>query len=125
MSDKPGLALKLNNAADELVLSIEGKPSHAMSAKGLDNLIRALMAVRCKMLPRQPTGTPQPDTEILSRPDMNWWVQPHPKEPGAVLLCLRLPGLGWVGITLFQKNAKRLAELILTLTPPPGGPRPN
>ena len=45
MSDKPGLALKLNNAADELVLSIEGKPSHAMSAKGLDNLIRALMAV--------------------------------------------------------------------------------
>ncbi|RAK50836.1 hypothetical protein [Phenylobacterium deserti] len=111
----PSLTLNLTLDEDRLTAMIEAVDPSGLSVSGaadaadLDELIRALGAVRAAMADAVPE-TLEPPARIATLRDPAWWCE---GQPGVQVLCLRHPGFGWQAFALAQVEAELLAERLL------------
>lgn len=101
-------------------------PAMRLTLPELQELLHHLQLARRFMEPKVSDLAPAPhefkDVEV--NPDFAVMVTPPgeehrgPQYEGSVLLALQHRGFGWVAFELFQKDAVRLRDVLLEVTPP-------
>lgn len=115
----PSLTLNLTLDEDRLTATIEAvdpegvKVSGVADAADLDELIRALGAVRAAMADAVPEAL-EPPARVATLREPAWWCE---GQPGVQVLCLRHPGYGWLAFALPQPEAELIAERLLEPAP--------
>jgi hypothetical protein len=86
--------------------------ANAMSAEGLDALIRQLADLRSRLLPSHPAVPPPNNKALYQGDNMLWHVRAARNAP-AMELSIYNAGLGWISILL---SRAQIEDMMLTMT---------
>lgn len=109
---KPSLTINLHENKQIVTVSIVNGSSLMLDGKSVSELIQLLSRLRCQMEP-QATGSQAPrPLQMLSDSTSQLVVDRAAQDPDSIVIGIFHPGPGWVGLSLDQKKASGIRDLI-------------
>ncbi len=109
---KPSLSINLHDNKQIVTVSIVNGSSLMLDGKSVSELIQLLSRLRCQMEP-QATGSQAPrPLQMLSDSTSQLVVDRAAQDPDSIVIGIFHPGPGWVGLSLDQKKASGIRDLI-------------
>ncbi len=109
---KPSLSINLHENKQIVTVSIVNGSSLMLDGKSVSELIQLLSRLRCQMEP-QATGSQAPrPLQMLSDSTSQLVVDRAAQDPDSIVIGIFHPGPGWVGLSLDQKKASGIRDLI-------------
>lgn len=107
-----GLSINLHESKKNVTVTIVNGTSITIDAKSVSDLIQLLSKLRCQMEPRSTSAQDSRPIQMLTDSSSQLMVDRVAGDAGSIAIGVFHPGPGWVGLSLDNKKASGVRDLI-------------